>query len=321
MRNITNDSDELTRLLSDRVERVMDSYFPNAKQKGDVWAMGNLDGDTGTSTAVWRGRSGIYLAKDHADNTPTLSILALLHRALGGSWADTFIEARRICGRQKQRLLDPVYVPRKRKGIPTPSKVAAKPPTPKRIEVCVTEDMFALEYFHFERCLDLDTLLKYEVGLVSKNEWAVPFYDSEGSYVMMKATAITRDENGKKKIWSTAPYSTLWGWQTLEETTRSICINEGEIEAMSMSQLVDIPCLSLPSGTSNLGWIDNDAKALAKLETIYVVMDNDDAGEKAAAAIIEKLGNKCVRIRVPEPWGDVNEYIAGDRNAKFNLSA
>ena len=80
---------------------------------------------------------------------------------------------------------------------------------------------------------------------------------------------------------------------------------------MSWDQMdVGMPCLSVPSGVSNLGWIDNDYEALSRFENIYIAMDNDEAGQKAAKAIAKRLGlQRCRTVQYPEGINDANDLL------------
>jgi len=122
---------------------------------------------------------------------------------------------------------------------------------------------------------------------------------------------IDKCDKGRKDIWSTAAYATLWGWPTVDDTADQITICEGEIDAMSLDDMgADMPALSIPSGCSNLGWIENDYEALERFETIYLCFDNDEAGEKAANEVAKRLGiTRCKRLRVPAPHNDLNDLL------------
>jgi hypothetical protein len=89
--------DEINRALSERMEQIVSTHYPNAVKSGASWNMGDLDGAAGKSTGIFRGKGGIYFAKDRATDE-SVNVLGLLHRALGGSWVDTMTAAKKMCG-------------------------------------------------------------------------------------------------------------------------------------------------------------------------------------------------------------------------------
>lgn len=305
--------DELNRLLSDRIDTVMSQYFPNATKRGASFSMGNFEGDAGGSTGVFRGRGSIYLAKDNATDEST-NILGLLHRALRGSWAETMAQAKKICGVTDIKPVAPITKPR---------------PSIKKGELLSMKGTPTHKYLSEDRGLSDDTLIKYHVrahkrpSKLNKDFWAVKFYDTTGDFVYMKSTGIVKDAKGRKDIWSTKPYSTLWGWFLVDDNTRSICITEGEIDAMSVSQMgIDCPVLSMPSGSSNLDWIGNDFDKLQQFESIYILTDMDDAGEGAAQSIAKRLGlTRSFRIELPVGYKDANDYLISNEAGKASMGS
>lgn len=302
--------EDLNRLLSDKIETVMSSHFPNAKKRGASYRMGDLDGSEGQSTGVWRQKGSIYFAKDNATGE-SVNILNLLHRKLAGSWADTLAEARKICGVSNVR----------------PAFANKKPAKPKERVGGLKDTTPEFKYLSQDRQLAREILDRYKIrthrrgSKSNKNFWAASFVDSEGDLVFVKSTGIEKNEAGKKDIWSTKPYSTLWGWWLVDKNTKRICITEGEIDAMSVAQMgCTFPVLSMPSGSSNLDWISNDFHALQQFEKIYVLSDMDDAGEGAAEKIANRLGaTRTFRVSLPDGYKDANEFLCSGKATKYAL--
>jgi twinkle protein len=66
----------------------------------------------------------------------------------------------------------------------------------------------------------------------------------------------------------------------------------------------------MPSGASNLTWIENDFHALQNFEKIYILTDQDEAGENCALEIAKRLGRaRCCRVPLPGKWKDANEAL------------
>jgi twinkle protein len=291
---------EVNLALSGQIDAVMQKYFPDAKKRGNNYEMGDLDGNKGSSCGVFRAKGGVYLAKDSATGEciPILSLIARKHL----NWKEAFVEARRICGLHD---LKPAIVV-ERPAVVKDSSTALGP-------MRGTE---AMKYLSQDRGLSEAVLQKYGIrshkrySTVNEDFWAARFHDADGNYVMLKSTGVLRN-NGKKDIWSTKAWHTLWGWDNVQDNDRSILIAEGEIDAMSWDQMdVGMPCLSVPSGVSNLGWIDNDYEALSRFENIYISMDNDEAGQRAAKEIAKRLGlQRCRTVQYPSDVNDANDLL------------
>jgi len=290
--------DDLNKHLSQHIDAVMKTYFPNAKRRGSSYAMGDLDGSEGQSTGVYPGRGGVYLAKDKSTGDTT-NILKLVMRQVG-NYHETQAEIKALL------------------GITDVQTVASTPkPEPPSVQMKPLTGSWAMEYLTKKRGLSTNTLRKYGVRSHSRNSsyntdfYAFKLVSPDGDYVMLKSVGIDKCDKGRKDIWSTAAYATLWGWPTVDDTSDQITICEGEIDAMSLDDMgADMPALSIPSGCSNLGWIENDYEALERFETIYLCFDNDEAGEKAANEVAKRLGiTRCKRLRVPAPHNDLNDLL------------
>lgn len=146
--------------------------------------------------------------------------------------------------------------------------------------------------------------------------------------------------DGKKKEWtSRAPEKSLFGVQLACEGARHVLICEGEKDALTWLSYgcdewgivpVSVPFgakwKSLASGvhgaagrpSPNREWLDNCWTWLQGFETVFVAMDSDDAGKRAAADIIAEIGpRRCRLVELPKdasekPYKDANDcLIAG----------
>jgi twinkle protein len=298
------------------MDQIMPEHFPNAKKSGASWRMGDLDGDKGGSTGVFRGTGGIYFAKDSATDE-SVNILGLLHRKMGGTWVDTIAYAKKMCGL-------------------TDVKPVSPKPKPKRPQL-VCHSMRGTKPYEYltDRGIKEQTMSKYELRRITKDDlppskqerWNTdyirfPYTDSTGEVVMYKWLGVER-KNGKKEIGSTVPqYATLWGHWLVNDNTKQVLITEGEIDAMSVEQMCpDIPTLSMPTGASNLDWINNDYERLQQFERIYILTDMDAAGESAAQKIAKRLGlTRCFRVSLPSGYKDANDFLMSKEHGKPNFS-
>lgn len=144
--------------------------------------------------------------------------------------------------------------------------------------------------------------------------------------------------DGKKKEWtSRAPEKSLFGIQLAELAAGAHCqhvlICEGEKDALTwLTYGCDewgILPVSVPFGAKwkgqdkgrpspNREWLDRCWSWLQGFESVFVAMDSDEAGKKAAADIIAEIGpRRCRLVELPKdagekPYKDANDcLIAG----------
>ena len=99
----------------------------------------------------------------------------------------------------------------------------------------------------------------------------------------------------------------LFGWHLIDPRARSVAITEGEIDAMTLHQ-AGIPALSVNAGAGNHQWIENDWVRLERFSEINVCFDDDDAGRKGAAEVIQRLGVKRCKL-VKFGAKDANQWL------------
>lgn len=281
--------------------------LPNGKKKGNEWCVGDLTGSAGESLKIVISGQKAGLWAEFGGHEKG-GIFDLIMAVRGCSFKDALDEARKFLG-------------------VTSVKPAVERPKPKgyaKDQLKPLSKTPAIAYANNERGISDDTLKLYKVRAHQRNsQWntdfvAFQFFTPAGDAAFLKSTGIKKTEAGKKDIWSTEPYYTLWGWWLVTQQHRAIIITEGEWDAMTACQIgLPYPCLSLPSGASNMTWIDNDYDALLQFEAIYLLFDNDEAGDKGAEEAAKRLGRaRCFRIRVPAPYKDANEALmSGDEKA------
>lgn len=126
-----------------------------------------------------------------------------------------------------------------------------------------------------------------------------------------KAMVSRGDTKGLSKL--------LYGQHAMRASGKMIVITEGEIDAMSVSQLQGNkwPVVSIPNGASgarraiaaNLEW-------LAKFDTVVLMFDNDEAGRTAVeeCAPLFPVG-RCKVARI-EGFKDANEALVAGQGGK-----
>lgn len=90
--------------------------------------------------------------------------------------------------------------------------------------------------------------------------------------------------------------------------TDEIAIAEGELDALVLTQL-GVPAVGVPGANV---WQDGWATYLEGKRRVWILFDPDEAGDKGAAKLIDKLGPRARRIRLPS---DVTDWVAQGHSA------
>lgn len=178
-------------------------------------------------------------------------------------------------------------------------------PAKREKEPFLIEDTFTYEYLSY-RGIDKETFRFYD----TKTK-----IDSEG-----KPVAIGFPwPNGAMKV-RTLPkgfYSvgdmSKGGLYGRDKFTggRSVVITEGELDALSLHQILRVPCVSVRSSSSGKLDAANDRSWLNSFERIYLALDGDGPGREAAADIASLFDfNKVYLIKFPGGTRkDANDYL------------
>lgn len=297
---------QIKNLLNSRIKDVCRHLLPNGSVQGHEFVVGSIRGEkptgqgsckihlTGEKTGVW---------SDFADNT-------------GGDVLDLWVQARNISFPEAIAEIkdflhikdEPIQI--KEKEI-KPLNVTFKSPTKVR------------EYLRGRGITD-ETMDAFRIGEKmhffpqEKKEMlamAFPSYKN-GKLIRAKYIAVDRPTGGKIVAVEANRIPILFGWHLINfhskevksERKRAVCIREGEINAMTLHQL-GIPSLALPLGAGSGGqhaWIEYDYPELELFDTIFISMDEDEAGKAAALEIAARLGiHRCRIVRMPKDPNDL----------------
>jgi len=94
----------------------------------------------------------------------------------------------------------------------------------------------------------------------------------------------------------------------LDDNVKEVVITEGEMDALSLFSVGYENVLSLSSGVSHASsgdFIDD----LKKKEKVVICFDNDSEGRKAVRELAKRLDYKCVHVKLPNGFKDLNEYF------------
>jgi len=113
---------------------------------------------------------------------------------------------------------------------------------------------------------------------------SIPYLSSHG-VITIRFRKLTGD--GPKYMTLPGDTTRLYNVKALERGTRSICLSEGELDAV-VSEICEMPCVALPGATS---WKRIFRRLLGQYEWVYLLQDDDQAGKDMATALSKELPN------------------------------
>ncbi len=150
------------------------------------------------------------------------------------------------------------------------------------------------------------------------NYLVIPVKDEEGNHLFNKSRDLLYDkspEHPQKYKNELGSHATLYNYHAVK-TEPNLVITEGEIDCLRLLQ-AGIPAISPTSGsgTFNPEWVP-----LLQDKRIWVVFDNDEAGQKGLRGILNLLPNARV-VTLPETYKDVCEFFQDPENTKHEFIA
>lgn len=156
----------------------------------------------------------------------------------------------------------------------------------------------ALEWLH-KRGISDDTIDRFSIGYNPQKGISFPYY-RDGKLVNVKYRTFDKKfsiEEGAEPI--------LFGRDLITESELNIV--EGEMDVMAMWEY-GIQAVSVPMGAGNHQWVDNEWDFLDTFDTVYLCLDQDEAGQKATMELANRIGLwKCKVVKLPHK--DANECL------------
>ena len=319
--------------LQERALEVAQHLLPNGKREGSEWVCGNLDGQPGRSLKVnITGKVGVWC--DFADGGKCGKTLINL-------WCSVRNKEFRVCIREAKEFLgirDGFQNPGVT-NYPAPP-VKPDESASRKISDTWAQCLPPVEggpvwrYLVDQRRLDPQAIAAYDIRetrcfgewTMVYPYWTAPTVDLVAVEIAppipawLKFEKLARVE-GKKKEWtSPQPEKSLFGVQLSNHPAfracRDVLICEGEKDAVAWASYGcaawGILPVSVPFGAKwkgqnkglpspNREWLDRDWDWLQGFQNVYVAMDNDEPGQRAAADIITEIGpRRCRLVKLPE---------------------
>lgn len=319
--------------LKERAEEVCRHLFPAGKREGGEFVVGDLAGNAGHSLKVnLTGKVGMW--RDFAGDKGAKTLISLWLHARNIQFPEAMREAKQFLGIADdfQKRVRAYPAPNDARPAPEESAWKAVAETWAKCQP-LTDGGPVWKYLVDTRRLAPEALRLFDVReMLSHGKWVMvfPYFAAPteekpllpGPRVpeWLKFELLERP-NGKKREWTTKePEKSLFGVQLAESAEFRKCqhalICEGEKDAIAWAtygcnQWGIVP-LSVPFGAKwkgqdknrpspNREWLDRSWDWLQRFETIFVQMDMDEAGQRAALDIIGEIGpRRCRMVTLPK---------------------
>lgn len=284
---------QISEMLGEQAESLVRELLPNGKREGHEWCAGDVSGGEGKSLKVQLVGERRGLWKDFATGEVGGDMLDLWAATRNVSLGEAIKQAKVYLG-----IREPVFETGTRRTYQPPEK----PESLKKLKAADEAGLFLQK-----RGLSQSVISRYKVATAHGGGVLVfPYYDAEGKDVVhLSYRSVT-----EKKFWSSkGTRPSLFGWQAIPATERTIVLTEGQLDAMAMAQY-GYPAMSIPfgAGKGHYDWITEEWDALERFDTIYLAFDGDDAGKQAISDVMDRLGRHRCRV-VELPFKDANECL------------
>ena len=278
---------EISRRLAEDASAVAQHLLPRGKKASGEWKAGSTSGEEGTSLSVRLTGAKRGLWKDFAVDVGG-DLLDLWAATRGLSIAEAIVEAKAYLGIKDD-------LPKRER------RSFARPSRPK----CQTPKSGVLEWL-MSRGLTEATIKDFQIGetLRDGKTIAVFPYLRDGELINAKHRDVA-DKRGMRQEKDAEPC--LFGWHLIADKARSVCITEGEIDAMTLHQF-GLAALSVNAGAGSHQWIENDWERLERFSDIAICFDDDEPGQKGAREVVQRLGVERCRL-VTFGAKDANQWL------------
>ena len=164
-----------------------------------------------------------------------------------------------------------------------------------------------------KRKINKKSINKYHLGYDEyTNRLVIPVFSINGDCVGLTRRSVSNEQKPKYLHTQSLPKSALlYGWEKLSFRKKYITLVEGNIDAIKVNQINKMNAVALMG--VNISNIQVDLMA-NHFSTVMLMLDNDEAGEKATRDIVRRLEHKMEVFRV-----NYNTDDPGDLRSKKEI--
>jgi twinkle protein len=266
---------EISRLLGAVAEAAVRELLPQGRRAGHEWKCGSLSGEPGDSLGVHLtgDKAGVWSDFSTGDKGDFIGLWMAVRNV---SLQDACRDALGFLGISDER-------PQQRER-----RVWAKP-TREGVQALSPEHA---AWLRDVRKLPAESIAAYK--LASRGERLMFPYLLGADLIFAKYRKLPKQFSADAEC-----EPILFGWQAISPRMRAVCITEGELDAIAM-HAYGFPSLSVPTGAGAHSWLEREYERLERFDTIYLAMDDDEAGRKAIPDLVERLGReRCKVVKLP----------------------
>lgn len=292
---------ELSERMKGQATAVASYLLPGGIENKREWEVGSINGEEGKSLKVCLAGNKKGIWSDFATGEKG-DLIDLWCHVKGVTLKDAVKDIKAWLGIKEPEL---ERIGRKEYKRPQRPKAA------KKLQV----ESAVMNYLTGQRKLLAESLAVFKVSEAEdigtkRGPWIIFPSMRDGELIACKYLHVERKEGKKQTFVESDCEPCLFGWQAIGDKTREVVICEGEIDAITFHQY-GFPALSVPfggGGGNKQQWIDYEMDNLDRFETIYLALDDDEAGKEGTREIVGRLGKHRCRI-VKLPHKDVNECL------------
>ncbi len=182
------------------------------------------------------------------------------------------------------------------------------------------KDKAAAKRLQQHRGISLRTIERFSIGYHPQTEqYILPSFTIDGKGIL---TAKLYDFKNMRNIsGGTAAMYGMWDAERLKNAS-DIVLCEGEWDAMVMSEIIDRTKVTGTAvlGVPGAGVFKGDALPLCQDRNVYLIYDNDEAGERGmekASAALGPIARKIMRVKWPESFTegfDLRDFYRQNKN-------
>jgi twinkle protein len=152
-----------------------------------------------------------------------------------------------------------------------------------------------------KRKISENSVRQFKIGLSPDGQAVMFLYYKQSKLMSVKYRAMEEKFFWKEKNTK----SVLWNQDNVKGDKLLVC--EGETDCTALFEY-GYAGVSIPSGVNDMTWIEHDWQFLEKFKEIYLIMDNDNAGQSIVDNLVNRLGKwRCRNVLLP--YKDVNDCL------------